>query len=115
MTKVFFDGNCPVCKREINLYKRLNTKNNITWYDISNDKEALKLLNKKKKDCLKRLHVLDDEYNLNIGIDAFIVIWRQVKYFRYLAIIADLGIIKLVLNYAYSNYANYRYKKLYKK
>ena len=83
--------------------------------NISDVNDRLMDLNKKKKDCLKRLHVLDDEYNLNIGIDAFIVIWRQVKYFRYLAIIADLGIIKLVLNYAYSNYANYRYKKLYKK
>ena len=48
MTKVFYDGNCPICSREIKLYKQLCLDNKVEWYDISNNTNALKLINKSK-------------------------------------------------------------------
>ena len=33
--QVFFDGDCPLCSREINFLKKLDTKNKITFTDIS--------------------------------------------------------------------------------
>ena len=46
MKKVFYDGNCPICKREIELYKQLNKNKSIAWYNIYSDKKALKIINK---------------------------------------------------------------------
>ena len=55
MIKVFFDGNCPICSREIKVYKKLDKKGEISWYDISNDEKALSIIKKTKKECLKSI------------------------------------------------------------
>ena len=33
-TKVFYDGNCKVCSKEINFYKKLDKKKTIEWVNI---------------------------------------------------------------------------------
>ena len=113
MTKVFYDGNCPICKKEINTYKRLSIDKNIKWYDISKDKDIPKVINKTQEDCLKILHVSDDNDNLKTAVDAFIEIWKKTSYFRHLVPLIQFPPTKLVANYFYKVYAKYRYKKLY--
>ena len=34
MKKVFYDGNCPICNREIELYKKLNKNKSVKWYNV---------------------------------------------------------------------------------
>ena len=34
---VYFDGSCPLCKREIALYRRLPEAVNLAWVDVSLD------------------------------------------------------------------------------
>ena len=115
MTNVFFDGNCPICKREINFYKKLEKSNKIVWYDISKDKKSLTLIKKTKKECLKKLHVLNKKGDLKVGVDAFITIWKEIKYFKILAVIISFKPVKKILNYLYNHYAINRFNKLYGK
>ena len=113
MIKVFFDGNCPICNREIMFYKRLAKEGSeITWYDISQDHKPLKIINKTKQDCLKRLHVLDQDQSIKVGVDAFITIWKKIKYFSIIALLINNKPTKKLLNTIYNFYADYRYKKL---
>ena len=61
MKKVFYDGNCPICNREIELYKKLNKNKSVKWYNIYTDTKALKIINKSREECLKAFHVIDGD------------------------------------------------------
>ena len=74
MTKVFYDGNCPICSREIKLYKQLCLDNKVEWYDISNNTNALKLINKSKDECLRSFHVIENDITYK-EVNAFFVLW----------------------------------------
>tara|TARA_E500000178_G_C16995325_1_gene742874 strand:- start:951 stop:1313 length:363 start_codon:yes stop_codon:yes gene_type:complete len=114
MTKVFYDGNCPICSREIKLYKKLNNNKVIEWYDVYSDKKALKIINKSKKDCIKRFHVIENNMVYK-GVDAFFILWKSIRYFKILYYLFNFKIIKFILNILYNKYADYRYNKLYNK
>ena len=115
MTKVFYDGNCPICNREINLYKKLSISKNTVWYNVHASKKALNKVNKSKEECLKLFHVYDDDNNLYIGVSAFILIWKKTKYFKYLAYLINFKIFTIPLNFFYKLYAKKKYTDLYKK
>ena len=40
--------------------------------------------NLKLEQCLKFLHVKDENDDLKIGVDAFITIWKKIKYWKIL-------------------------------
>ena len=46
MSKIFYDGKCPVCKKEISLYKKLSMSDSIEWYNVHSNQAALKKVNK---------------------------------------------------------------------
>ncbi len=112
MTKVFYDGNCPICSREIKLYKQLCLDNKVEWYDISNNTNALKLINKSKDECLRSFHVIENDITYK-EVNAFFVLWRKIKYFKFASAFFNFFIIKSILNIFYKSYAKYRYRKLY--
>jgi predicted DCC family thiol-disulfide oxidoreductase YuxK len=112
MKKVFYDGNCPICKREIELYKQLNKNKSIAWYNIYSDKKALKIINKSKEECLKAFHVIDDN-KIYKETEAFFILWKDIKYFKILYYLFNYKLIRYFLNIFYKIYAKYRYNKLY--
>tara|TARA_B100000768_G_scaffold161743_1_gene162019 strand:+ start:442 stop:813 length:372 start_codon:yes stop_codon:yes gene_type:complete len=112
MISVFYDDKCRVCSREINFYKKIAPKNSLNWLGISSSKLDLRLANIKLVDALLYLHVKDSEGNFYIGVDAFVVIWRQLPYFRYLNFIVKLPIIYHLAKFIYKKFAKYRFSKL---
>ena len=38
---VFFDGGCPLCRREIAHYRRIDTAQRLCWVDAASEPEAL--------------------------------------------------------------------------
>ena len=40
--KVFYDGKCNICKREINFYSKIDKDKNFDWVNIHNNKEEIK-------------------------------------------------------------------------
>ena len=43
--KVFFNNSCNICKAEINHYKK-HSNQDIEWIDVTNNKEAQKIIEK---------------------------------------------------------------------
>ncbi len=108
--KVYYDDQCKVCVKEIKFYKKFGVKD-IEWVGIHKNE---KNLTKKKETLLKKLHVLDDSNQMQVGVDAFIALWKKHSYFKYLAIFINIFFTKIFIIFFYDKFAKHRYKTKYK-
>lgn len=112
MIKIFYDGKCGLCSKEINYYKKVAPKGLFVWIDITSSNDILEQENLNLEETLKLLHAKDNKGKLHIGVDAFIMIWQQLKYWKILAAIVSLPIIRQIANVGYEIFANWRFKRI---
>jgi predicted DCC family thiol-disulfide oxidoreductase YuxK len=75
---VFFDGACPLCAREIGLYRRARGAGDINWVDASRSSEAEIAPGLIREDALRRFHVLHADGKLTSGGRAFADLWAAL-------------------------------------
>ena len=80
---VWFDGGCPLCRREIALMRRLDRRRAIKFVDLD-DAAACPL---PRGDMLAQLHAREDGRLLS-GAAAFAAMWRAIPLLRPLGVIA---------------------------
>ena len=112
MITVFYDGQCGLCNKEIDHYKKISPRGIFQWRDISNSEVALRQLGIAPIDALKLLHAVDAEKQLHIGVDAFILIWVQLKRWRLLAAFVALPVVRQMVDIGYRAFARWRFKRL---
>jgi len=112
MITVFYDGKCGLCFKEINYYRNIAPDNIFDWQDITKSADDLKKEGVSLSTGLKLLHAKDDNGQLQVGVDAFIIIWKQLKRWRFLAAFIALPIIRQTANMAYRVFASWRFKRL---
>ena len=112
MIKVFYDGKCDLCSKEIKYYKSITDKSLFRWLDIATNPKYLSSIKVSQKDALLYLHATDENNNLFIGVDAFLLIWKNIKYWRILYFLISLPILKQTSVFIYKKFANYRFSKL---
>ncbi len=81
--KVFYDGSCPLCKREIQLYSKLDKEKEIEWFDVSKPESSIPV-DVPRDQLLSRIHLLDSEGSLQVGAAAFFYIWKKIPGWRWL-------------------------------
>ena len=64
MLKVYYDGKCGLCRREIEYYKRVAPADRFEWLDIATDPAGLADLDISQADALRRLHACDASGNI---------------------------------------------------
>ena len=94
---VIYNGACPVCSREIGLY-RARAEGMVAFVDL-NDAD-LAPLGLSRDDAARRLHVVE-EGRLLTGVDAFRALWRATPGFRWLARIVGLPGVRQVAGALY--------------
>lgn len=112
MITVYYDGICSLCSKEISYYKKIANKEKFDWQDITKSSEGLNQHGYSLEQGLKKLHVKDSSGNFHIGVDAFIIIWRNLPYWKLLSHLVSLPIIYQIAKFAYTKFANYRFKNL---
>ena len=112
MISVYFDGKCGLCSKEIKYYQRIAPNNIFDWKDIAAEAKHLDPLGVSQEDALRRLHAQDADGKLHQGVDAFLLIWRQLPRWRLLAFLVSLPIIRQLSSVAYNRFADYRFAKL---
>ena len=120
VTCVFYDGSCPLCSREIKLYRKLaehdqaKGKNNdadLEWIDISKSKVELKAEGIKYADAMKLIHIKNASGVHQVGISAVLTIWDQIPYYRKLSkLLRAIPVIHPFLDKLYRFVANWRLK-----
>jgi predicted DCC family thiol-disulfide oxidoreductase YuxK len=109
---VFFDGQCGVCAKEINYYQKKDKNSYFEWVDVNSDKDKLETYGISYNESLKILHVIDREGRIVTGIEAFLLIWKEFKYWKTFAKIINLKPVKYLVNEIYQVWAEKRYEKL---
>lgn len=86
---VWFDGACPLCRREIALMRRLDRRNAIAFVDVSRDAapDGATTCPVDRSALLARFHALEDGRLLS-GAAAFAAMWRAVPLLRPLGLAA---------------------------
>ena len=107
--KVYYNKSCNICRTEINLYKKQNTKE-IEWVDITDNINAEKNTSKDNKTLLRRLHV-EEGGKIFEGAKAFLLIWKKIPKYKFLYIFFKLPIIFNIFSFFYEIIAFFLYQK----
>lgn len=84
---VWYDGSCPLCRREISVYQGQRSSKPIVWLDVSNDQYAIPA-GFDRVELLKRFHVQSPSGQVASGAAAFVSIWSELPGWRNLARLA---------------------------
>ncbi len=83
--RVFFDGSCPLCTKEIALYRRLDTRQKVDWCDVSEPAQAA-VLPLPREVLMARFHVQPISGGEPLsGARAFLELWRHIPGWRWLS------------------------------
>lgn len=73
--KVFYDGGCRVCSREMDQYRRHDRRKQLQMIDIDAPDFDPAVYGRDREAFMARLHVQDASGRFHVGIDAFVQIW----------------------------------------
>lgn len=79
---VYFDGSCPLCRREIALYRRQRGADRLAWVDVSAGGPLGEGLSCEA--AMRRFHVREAQGQLLSGGAAFARLWRALPVWRVL-------------------------------
>lgn len=107
MLTVYYDGACPLCRTEIEFYRRRDRDGLLRWIDVSTEAPDLPAgLNQDR--ALARFHVSTAEGELLSGAAAFIEVWRLLPGFRTLARVGGIPPMTRGLEAAYGLFLRLR-------
>jgi ubiquinone biosynthesis monooxygenase Coq7 len=98
---VYFDGACPVCSREIAMYRRQPGAEACTWIDASACPDAALGPDLTRDAALARFHVRRADGELVDGMRGFAALWRTLPRTAWLGRVASIWPIPIVLDAAY--------------
>lgn len=75
--RLFYDGACPMCSKEINFLRR-NADADITFIDISSINKEAGIPS--YDELMRILHYQDCQGNWHLGLDATLGAWRHTPY-----------------------------------
>ncbi len=101
-TRILYNDTCPVCRFEIDHYRKTASRDGAALRFDSLDQAAHYGLTPDQ--AARRLHVLRDGQLLS-GLAAFRAIWDGLPRWRWLARVTGLPLIKPVLTFVYDRVA----------
>jgi len=108
--KVYYNSACPVCDAGINAQKNKSSDCKIDWNDIHTNNELVHDVNDDIEHVRERLHVIDENNEVLVGIHALIALWRHSPKEQWKAKLLSLPIIRPVANVAYNTFARLLYQ-----
>ncbi len=101
---VWFDGACPLCRREIALMRRLDRAQRIEFIDVMDESASCPL---DPAVLLARFHARENGVLLS-GAAAFAAMWRAIPLLRPLGLLARISLILGLLEWSYVRFLKYR-------
>lgn len=109
---IFYDGTCPLCEKEMNQLKKLNTEGNLSFVDIMDEQFSKNYPQLDFKALNDRIHGMCEDGSMLIGLDATHRAWSEVgRGWVYAPL--RWPIIRFFADKAYLVFAKNRYKISY--
>ena len=105
---VFYDGQCPICRLEVELYQKHASTGSIHWQDLSLLADDQLPQQKDRQTLLNRFHVLDRDESWHVGVDAFARIWRELPILRHFAFLFSLPGLRLIAEICYRGFLRWQ-------
>ena len=102
---VWHDGACPLCRREIALFRRLDRAGRITFVDVSGDDPVACPIDRDA--MLARFHAREDGHLLS-GAAAFAAMWRAIPLLRPIGLAARNPTVLAMLDAVYARFLRIR-------
>ncbi|MEM0922711.1 MAG: DUF393 domain-containing protein [Pseudomonadota bacterium] len=99
--RVFFDGGCPICRREIAWYQTRRGAEAIDWVDIDSEPVPPGL---NRQALLSRFTVERGDHIYASGAEGFIALWRAIPATRWFGRLVDHPPGRFVLERAYRGF-----------
>ena len=108
MTSVLYDGACPICAKEINLYRGQAGAELVRWLDVSRLEEREIPLGLSRGEVLTRFHVIGDDGSIKTGAAAFVALWTVLPKFQRVARMVDNPPLLFLLEIGYTLFLRFR-------
>jgi predicted DCC family thiol-disulfide oxidoreductase YuxK len=105
--KVFYDGACPMCRKEIGIYQAADKAGKIDWINIAAPIEPADLPLAREQ-LLARFHVQRPDGELVSGARGFIEVWRHIPKWRWLGYACSLPGVPVILEIGYHGFLKMR-------
>lgn len=112
MVTLFYDGQCPLCMKEIDLLQHYNTEQRLQLVDIHSEafESLYPQIDKHAADRL--LHAIGHNGQLLTGLDANVAVWQAVGKHRWLKALR-WPVIRWFADHGYLLFAKHRHKISY--
>lgn len=107
---IYYDGQCPACRREVGFYRRRDKAGRLAWRDVAGSEGELAALGISPEAALARIHAWRADGTILAGADVFVAIWRRVPGLGWLGALAAPRPVRAVLERGYRVFARNRYR-----
>ena len=108
MVTVLYDGACPLCAREIAMYRRQHGTDAIRWLDVSQIPESDIPLGLARQAVLARFHVIRRDGSVAVGAAGFVELWKAIPKLRLVGRLAGLPPVFSIVELGYSLFLRVR-------
>jgi len=106
--KLLYDGECPLCKREICILQKKDGQNKIKFIDISSKEfSSFENSNIDYNTAMSQIHAIDGKGNLLVGIPAFATVYARCQ-LLVTSTLLRIPFIKRILKPLYTLFAKKR-------
>lgn len=106
--ELLYDGECPICKREICMLQKKDSQAEVKFIDISTENfSPLDHHNVDYKTAMSQIHAIDSKGDLLVGISAFVAVYARCQ-LLVTSTFLRLPFIRTFLNPLYTLFAKNR-------
>ena len=99
--KVFYDGKCNVCKKEIDFYSKIDKEKSFDWVNIHKNKTKINKIGLSKEELLSILHIQAQDGSIIKGVEAFGLMWSKFRYLKLLSFALKFKPINIFASFLY--------------
>ncbi|WP_372089043.1 DUF393 domain-containing protein [Tistrella mobilis] len=98
------DGSCPLCAREVALYRRLASEGQVGFLDVSAEDGRPLPAGIDRRRAMARLHLVTADGRVETGARAMLTLWQQLPGFRRLARLLRIPPLPWLLEIGYCGF-----------
>ena len=106
--ELFFDGACPVCRREANHYRKQMDSDSLTLTDIAAAGFDAAAHGLDAKRVQQTIHARLPDGKVVTGIDAFAAVWSKLPRYRWLVPVTRTPGVRQLMQLGYAGFAAVR-------